>query len=105
MNDLIGLDEHTREQLQQLTTRLYESGQVVARSADELLDIFERVIAQSAEKVKDIADRFTVEVPNLPRSPAEIKRDIKHEKNPMRLKQLNKELNKAYKAHRRRNRP
>ena len=99
------MDEHTQEELRRLATRLYESGQVVARSVDELLDIFERVIAQPAEEVKDIADRFTVGVPNLPRSPAEIKRDIKHEKNPMRLKQLNKELNEAYKAYRRRNRP
>lgn len=29
-----------------------------------------------------------------------IKKDIKHEKNPMRLKQLNQELNKSYKIYR-----
>lgn len=30
------------------------------------------------------------------RTIADVKKDIKHEKNPMRLKQLNKELNKLY---------
>jgi hypothetical protein len=34
----------------------------------------------------------------IPRTPVDIKRDIKREKNPMRLKQLNKELNDAYKS-------
>ena len=31
----------------------------------------------------------------------QIKRELKHEKNPMRIKQLNKELNEAYKRERR----
>ena len=34
------------------------------------------------------------------RPPEMIKKDIKHEKNPMRLKQLNQELNKSYKIYR-----
>lgn len=34
------------------------------------------------------------------RPPVEIKKEIKHEKNPMRLKQLNRELNESYKAYR-----
>lgn len=38
----------------------------------------------------------------LYRPPVEVKRDIKHEKNPMRLKQLNQELNQSYKAYRKR---
>lgn len=42
------------------------------------------------------------EITDLPRSPEEIKKDIKHEKNPMRLRQLNKELNESYKALKRR---
>ena len=33
------------------------------------------------------------------RTPEAIKKDIKHEKNPMRLKQLNQELNKSYKIY------
>ena len=42
------------------------------------------------------------EITDLPKSPEEIKKDIKHEKNPMRLKQLNKELNESYKFYKRR---
>ena len=34
------------------------------------------------------------------RPPEEIKKQIKYEKNPMRLKQLNKELNDSYKFYR-----
>ena len=34
------------------------------------------------------------------RTPEEIKKQIKHEKNPMRLKQLNRELNESYKVYR-----
>ena len=36
----------------------------------------------------------------LCRPPETIKKDIKHEKNPMKLKQLNQELNKSYKIYR-----
>ena len=35
------------------------------------------------------------------RTIADVKKDIKHERNPMRLKQLNKELNKLYKGKKR----
>jgi hypothetical protein len=42
------------------------------------------------------------EITDLPRSPEEIKKDIKHEKNPMGLKQLNKKLNESYKFYKRR---
>ncbi len=34
------------------------------------------------------------------RPPEKIKKQIKHEKNPMRLKQLNRELNDSYKVYR-----
>ena len=40
----------------------------------------------------------TISVKGIPRTPVEIKKDIKREKNPLRLKQLNKELNNAYKS-------
>lgn len=36
------------------------------------------------------------------RPPSEIKKELKHEKNPMRIKQLNRELTESYKRHRRR---
>jgi hypothetical protein len=39
---------------------------------------------------------FSLNIPKE-RTIADVKKDIKHEKNPMRLRQLNKELNKLYK--------
>jgi hypothetical protein len=39
------------------------------------------------------------DIGELPRPPVEIKKEIKHEKNPMRLKQLNRELNESYKVY------
>lgn len=44
---------------------------------------------------------FSIGMPKE-RTIADVKKDIKHEKNPMRLKQLNKELNKLYKEKKRR---
>ena len=38
------------------------------------------------------------------RTIADVKKDIKHEKNPIRLKQLNKELNKLYREKKRKKR-
>jgi hypothetical protein len=43
---------------------------------------------------------FSINIPKE-RTIADVKKDIKHEKNPMRLKQLNKELNKLYKEKKR----
>lgn len=43
---------------------------------------------------------FSIGMPKE-RTIADVKKDIKHEKNPMRLKQLNKELNKLYKEKKR----
>lgn len=43
---------------------------------------------------------FSVNIPKE-RTIADVKKDIKHEKNPMRVKQLNKELNKLYKGKKR----
>lgn len=44
---------------------------------------------------------FSIGIPKE-RTIADVKKDIKHEKNPMRLKQLNKELNKLYRKKKRR---
>ena len=57
-------------------------------------------------KLKNLYDPMTrfisVDLPAKAscRPPETIKKDIKHEKNPMRLKQLNQELNKSYKIYR-----
>lgn len=66
----------------------------------EVIQSFNEAFAVFSENIKSIKKIFD-EIPNLPRPPVEIKKDIKHEKNPMRLQQLNKELNESYKAYRR----
>lgn len=66
----------------------------------EVIQSFNEAFAVFCENIKSIKKIFD-EIPNLPRPPVEIKKDIKHEKNPMRLQQLNKELNESYKAYRR----
>ena len=53
-------------------------------------------------KLKKLYDPISVDLSAKAscRPPETIKKDIKHEKNPMRLKQLNQELNKSYKIYR-----
>lgn len=53
------------------------------------------VVDDALEELK----RELQEIYNV-RPPVEIKKEIKHEKNPMRLKQLNRELNESYKVYR-----
>lgn len=53
-------------------------------------------------KLKQENTELKEKLEDLPRTPTEIKKDIKHNKrNPMRLKQLNKELNDSYKWYKR----
>ena len=66
-------------------------------SIDELCETIEKSIIAITNKLPTLLDGE-----ELYRSPVEVKRDIKHEKNPMRLKQLNQELNQSYKAYRKR---
>lgn len=61
---------------------------VVNDTLDELI----RKLQESLPTYETLSEMYNV------RPPVEIKKDIKHEKNPMRLKQLNKELNDAYKS-------
>lgn len=71
-----------------LCYRLHELGVAITASVRELC-------RQIINAMQPLAD-FSVE--RIPRTPVEIKKDIKREKNPLRLKQLNKELNDAYKS-------
>ena len=64
-------------------------------------------VRQQVQKERERATKLSEAVidavgymPNY-RPPEEIKRDIKYEKNPMRLKQLNQELNISYKFYKR----
>lgn len=91
------MDERTQEALLNVARAFNKSAQEVAVKWGELMQEVGEAIAVVAEQ---IGDAFA-ELPDLPRTPPEIKKDIKHEKNPMRLKQLNKELNESYKVYKR----
>ena len=92
------MDEHTKVTLQHVAAVAGMNMQDAVSMADEMAQAFSKAIAPVAEKIGDLF----VELPDLPRPPAEIRKDIKHEKNPLRLRQLNKELNESYKAYKRR---
>lgn len=67
------------------------------------MNMTDKEIYSKLKKFYDHLTRFiSVDLPAkvLCRPPETIKKDIKHEKNPMRLKQLNQELNKSYKIYR-----
>ena len=67
------------------------------------VNITDKEIYSKFKKFYDTLTRFiSVDLPEKAscRPPETIKKDIKHEKNPMRLKQLNQELNKSYKIYR-----
>ena len=62
-----------------------------------------RFLADAIDEVlKPFLKDIEMATTKRPRTIADVKKDIKHEKNPMRLKQLNKELNKLYKKKKRR---
>jgi hypothetical protein len=94
--DDIDLTEHDYDYLREsaqfqeflLCYRLHELGVAITASVRELC----RQISNARRQV------ITISVKGIPRTPVEIKKDIKREKNPLRLKQLNKELNDAYKS-------
>lgn len=67
------------------------------------MNMTDKEIYSKLKKLYDSLTRFiSVDLPakDSCRPPETIKKDIKHEKNPMRLKQLNQELNKSYKIYR-----
>ena len=71
---------------------------------DELLE-FAKDVSTVGRKV-ETESKFLIFSIGTPkeRTIADVKKDIKHEKNPMRLKQLNKELNKLYREKKRKKR-
>lgn len=97
MTDFEEMDERTWEVLLQVAKITNMSVQEVVERCGVLMQAAREAVSAVAEQ---IGDAFA-ELPDLPRPPAEIKKDIKYEKNPMRLKQLNKELNESYKVYKR----
>ena len=79
--------------LQYMYTMIYG----VIPTYDELMDFTHDVLADGRQiETESSILTFSIGSPKE-RTIADVKKDIKHEKNPMRLKQLNKELNKLYK--------
>lgn len=69
---------------------------------NELLEFIDDVLTDGRKvETESSILTFSIGTPKE-RTIADVKKDIKHEKNPMRLKQLNKELNKLYKEKKRR---
>ena len=89
------MDERIQEVFRQLARVTNQCVQEVVEKCEGLLQPVGESIATICEQLGDL------ELPDLPRPPAEIRKDIKHEKNPLRLRQLNKELNKSYKVYKR----
>lgn len=98
MKKLEEMDEHTQKSLRQLATLYDVDVQYVMGKWQELCKAVGESMGVVAEQIGDV---FTG-LPEMSRTPVEIKKEIKHEKNPMRLKQLNKELNESYKVYRKR---
>lgn len=60
--------------------------------------LMEEVSRRLYSVMQQIQQATNISAKGIHRTPVDIKKDIKREKNPMRLKQLNKELNDAYKS-------
>lgn len=76
----------------------------VTPTYNELLEFAHSVLTDSYDvETETRVLSFSINIPRE-RTIADVKKDIKHEKNPMRLKQLNKELNKLYREKKRRGR-
>ena len=65
-------------------------------------ELYETIAKSMRAIINRLSTIFDEEEKHYYRQPVEIKRDIKHEKNPMRIKQFNQELNESYKAYRKR---
>ena len=71
---------------------------------DELLEFAHDVLTDGRQvETESSILTFSIGSPKE-RTIADVKKDIKHEKNPIRLKQLNKELNKLYREKKRKKR-
>ena len=87
----VGIAESVRE--------VSEEEKALLESRAEQIIEYEKMLRERAAKLSEalLEPASVVFQPLKYRTPETIKRDIKHEKNPMRLKQLNQELNASYK--------
>lgn len=78
-----------------------ELSEISSVSVCEIQEIMDEIIENLKPKIENVSKSMEIifhdlDFENMERTPEEIKKEIKHEKNPMRLKQLNKELNSSY---------
>lgn len=84
-----------------------ETTEVITEMTNLITDTFEKVIPPFAEALTEVANHISPFLDYVGemaafgeiRTPEEIKKEIKHTKNPMRLSQLYKELNASYKTY------
>ena len=92
-----------KESLTRLFVGIAEQVREVTEEEKALLEARAEQIIAAEKELKERASKLSLaivdDVGYIPecRPPETIKRDIKHEKNPMRLRQLNQELNMSYK--------
>ena len=90
-------NEAIQELAQQIAVSTNWDVQKVIKMLDNAVQVPHETVTSVAKKIEDAFIKSAY----LPRPPAEIKKDIKYERNPMRLKQLNKELNESCKFYKR----
>lgn len=73
--------------------------EAITKAAQQFRTTVLPTLTTALAEVADIASYIGEALGSRP--PETIKRELKHEKNPMRQKQLQKELNEAYRAHKR----
>lgn len=78
-----------------------ELAEISSMSVCEIQEILDEIIENLKPIIENVSKSmeiifYDLDLENMERTPEEIKKEIKHEKNPMRLKQLNKELNSSY---------
>ena len=78
----------------ELSKQLAISSGEIQKTLEEVMKNLEELSRNVSESMEFVFDELDLK--NMERTPEEIKKEIKHEKNPMRLKQLHKELNSSY---------
>lgn len=82
------------ELIRELSEQMAVSSEEIKKSLEEVMKNLKELSRNLSESMEFVFDELDLE--NMERTPEEIKKEIKHEKNPMRLKQLHKELNSSY---------
>ena len=84
---------------------ILEAGQQLGRDLSEAIRKFAETMEPAKDALAELAKQMEEmeEVAQIP-PPVEIKKRLKYAKNPMEIKQLNKQLTASYKAYGRRSR-